>query len=893
MTRWRGRWSSLVDAVRRSRLERDIDDELRFHVESEVESGVRRGLSEDDARRNAHESLGGPPLRVRDAIHDARGVSLSDDFRVDLRQGFRMLRRAPAVTAVVLCTLGIAIGGTVTAFSITDAWLFRPLHFPRADRLVVAFMATAAKPAEPAVWMPYRAYLSWKESARSFSSVSAAFFRGATWRGASGATSLLGMRVTPEFFITLGVPAFRGRPLTVADADGSPAVVLSHGFWQRELGGANDAVGSVISLSDVSYTVVGIMPPDFDVRLLDRPEGAAFWTLFRPGDRGYEPGGMAPVTILGRLAAGVSLEAARTEAAAIMERAERAYPLNFNQSDASGTRFVVNLSSLQQDNTRTMRSTLLTVLAAAMCLLLIAAMNVGVLLLGQGLKRRNDVAVRHAIGAGHGRLVRQFLTESLVLSTCSSVMAIGLAAIALRLFVAWNPLGSLPANGVHLDLRALAVAVIAVVITATVAGLVPALRLSAAGVGATLRSGEGGRTTAATQRAQRAMLVAQIAVATVLLVCAALLAKTVIHLRAEPLGFGADGVTVAEIALPTTPFDSSAERNRFYQALEERLRARPGVRAVAASTAPPLTAGALVTVRLSDDDTVVAPRISAPSVTPAYFDTLSIPLVAGRGFDRRDTADGRLVVVLNARAATQLFGGAQKAIGQRVRFDEESWCDVVGVVGNVRTTFFNTLEWQTAPIVYRPAVQSLTRLTDPEATHMTLWVHIRADRPLSAADVRDAASAAGPRAAVLSLQQVPDMVALATRQPTFRMTLLLWFCGASLLLAAIGIYGVVAQAVTERLREIAIRIALGAHPRELILSFVRKALTAGAAGLAIGVVLSMLLARVLASMLYGVRTGDVSSLMAAGLVMLAVVAVASWVPALRATRVPAASVLRG
>ena len=263
-------------------------------------------------------------------------------------------------------------------------------------------------------------------------------------------------------------------------------------------------------------------------------------------------------------------------------------------------------------------------------------------------------------------------------------------------------------------------------VTTIVAGLVPALRLSSAGLGATLRGGEGGRTTAPAQRAQHGMLVAQIAASTVLLVCAALLSKTVIQLRAEPLGFIADGMDVAEVALPTTPFDSSAARNRFYDALEDRLRARPGVRAVAAATSPPLAGGGFVTVRLSADDTVVAPRMSAPSVTPAYFETLSIPLVAGRRFDRRDTAAGRPVVVLNAFAARQLFGDAHTAVGQRVRIDEDTWREVVGVVGDVRTTFFNTLEWQTAPMVYRPAAQSLAQPPDPEATHLILWVHIRA-----------------------------------------------------------------------------------------------------------------------------------------------------------------------
>jgi hypothetical protein len=285
--------------------------------------------------------------------------------------------------------------------------------------------------------------------------------------------------------------------------------------------------------------------------------------------------------------------------------------------------------------------------------------------------------------------------------------------------------------------------------------------------------------------------------------------------------------------------------------------------------------------------------MSAQGVTTGYFDALDIPVIAGRGFDRRDTEQAVPVVVLNTRAANQLFGDPRRAVGQRLRLNDETWREVVGVVGNVRTTFFNTLEWRTDPMVYRPAAQGFARLANPEATQFSLWVHIRAERPLSAADVRDAALAAGPRAAVLSLQRVPDLVAVATKQPTFRMTLLLWFCGASLLLAAIGVYGLVTQAVTERLREIAIRIALGAHPRVVMVTFVRRALAAGLAGLAIGVVLAMVLARTLESLLYGVHTGDLASLAVAAVLLLVVTSFAAWVPALRATRVDAVQVLRG
>jgi predicted permease len=403
--------------------------------------------------------------------------------------------------------------------------------------------------------------------------------------------------------------------------------------------------------------------------------------------------------------------------------------------------------------------------------------------------------------------------------------------------------------------------------------------------------GERGRTTVPAHRAQRAMLVGQMAGSTVLLVCAALLARTFIQLRMEPLGFVTDGVAVAEVVLPTSPFDSSAARNAFFEQMEQHLLARPGVLGAAATTSPPLTPGPPAVVNVTPVDDVSARRLPTQDVTAGFFEMLDIPLIAGRAFDRRDTPQGPPVVVLNAQAATALFGDAGRAVGQRLRLDDEPWREVIGVVGTVRTAFFNTLEWRLVPIVYRPAAQALSRMP-PAATSFTLWVHIRNDGPTSVTDVRDAARAAGSRAAVIQVQQVPEMVAVATQQPTFRMTLLLGLCVASLLLAAIGVYGVVMQAVTERLRETALRMALGAQPRELTMSFVRRALTAGTLGLAIGVALSMVLARTLESMLYGVRTTDAASLAAAGLLLLMVIAVAAWLPALRATRADAANVLR-
>jgi predicted permease len=869
---------------RHRQIDREIEDEIASHLAEATDEYVQRGFSPEDAHRAAVRSFGGV-TQTKDVYRQVQSFVWLDDCRQDVRHAWRLLWRNPAFTTVVVLTLTVAIGATVTAFSVTDAWLFRPLRFPNADRLVVAFAATATRPSEPAVWMPYRAYLAFKDSARSFSSMTAAAFQQATWRTSSDAKSVVGMRVTPEFFSTFGVPPLHGRPLAASDAKGSSALVLSYGFWQRELGGADGVLGTILTLSDIPYTVVGVMPSDFDVRLLDQPEGAAFWTLLRTGERGYEPGGIGPVAIVGRIKDGVTIDAAGAEVAALMRRAESAYPRNFNGL------YVATLSSLQADNTRTVRATLLTVLASTLCVLLIASMNIGTLLLGLGRGRRGEVAVRHALGAARGRLIRQFLAEALLLSVCGGALGVGLAAVGTRLFLAWNPLGTLPANDVRLEWRSWAVATLAMAITAIVAGLVPAVQTSAAAPAEALRGGASGRVTAPTQRAQCGMLVAQTAVSTVLLVCAALLAKTFVQLRTEPLGFVSNDLTVATVVLPMAPFASSSARDRFYSELEEQLLARPGVRAVAAGTSPPLEGGVPTTVNVTAVDSLPAPRMSTQDVTPGFFDTLGVSLIDGRTFDRRDSAQAAPVVILNARAAADLFGDPRRAVGQRVRLDTDAWRDIVGVVDNVRTTFFNTLEWRTEPIVYRPAAQAFSRIA-PMATAFTLWVHIRVERPLPATEVREVVLAVNPSAAVIELRRAPALVAAATRQPTLRVTLLLWFCAISLLLAAIGVSGLVTQAVIERRREIAIRIALGAHPGVVMATFVRKALGAGIAGLVIGVTLAMFFARSLESMLYGVRTGDAASITVAAVLLLAVISVAAWVPALRATQVDPVKLLR-
>jgi predicted permease len=885
MFRW---FAGLRVAIRsmlcRKRVEQELDEEFQYHLERQIHEELRRGLAPKDARYAAMRAMG-PMTRSIEECRDARRVNFIEDLLRDLRYAGRALLRNRGFAAVVLTTLAIAIGSVVTVFSIVDAWLLRPLNFPEPDRLVIAFAARPERPAEPAVWLPYRAYAGWKERSRSFESVSGAFRRGVTLTTANDAQSLVGMNVTPEFFRTFGVGALLGRTLSEEDVTGPRTIVLSYGLWQRQFGGATDVIGKAVTLSGIPYQIVGIMPRDFDTRMLDMRFD--FWSSLIPGKGGYTSDGLGPVTVIGRLRNGISIDAARSEVATLTREIETGHTINFNQ-------FVVTLTSLQADNARTVRATLLTISGAVVSLLLIASMNVGTLLLGRGLVRIREAAIRTAVGSGRGRLIRQFLTESLLLAALGGAAGLGLAAIAIRMFVAWAPPGALPANAIQLDIRVLGATFIATALTTVLCGLMPALRIANTNPYDALRTGgERGPAGIPGQRAQGTLLVAQIAVCVLLLVATTLLLRTFLRLQSEPLGFDPTNLMVANIVLPDDPFDSSEERNIFYTQLDGRIRALPGVRAVAAGTSVPLISAAPSTVHTTPENSADDPRISTQDVTTEFFDTLTIPLRAGRVFDARDSRDGSPKVILNARAAEQLFGNAAAALGRHVRLDDEPWREVIGVVGNVRSTFFNTLEWQTDPVVYRPAAQGFRTLSNPTATTFGFTLHIRSDRPLTMADVRAAAAKVNPKAAVTQLQTVSDIVEDATRQPALRMTLLLAFAAISVLLAAIGVYGLVAQAVVQQRREVAIRIAMGARSSEVIAAVSRRALTVTVVGFALGIAGAFMAGQVLEALLYGVRPRDAASFVTAGVVLLAAAIVAAVIPALRATRVDPATLLRG
>jgi putative ABC transport system permease protein len=859
---WRRFWSWLQAIVWRSRADEDLDEELEFHLEKET--------------------LGAPRLLIREQCWDARGLTVIDDFIRDLKHAFRLLARSPQFTVIVLLTLAIAIGATVTVFSIVDAWLVRPLSFPQASRLAIAFAARPERPDEPAVWLPYRTYLGLKDRNRAFTSVSGAFVRDVTVTTATNAQTMLGLMVTPDFFGTFAVPPLLGRSVSQDDDTADRVVVLSYGLWQRFFGGSPAAIGTSVTMSGVPHRIIGVMPRDFDVRVLDMR--FEFWVPLRRDEPAYGPGGLGPVAIVGRMRDGATLEGARSEIATISRDIESQYQPNFN-------RFVVNLSSLQSDNTRVVRATLLTVLAAVACVLLITCTNVGTLLLGRGLARSREIAVRTALGCGKRRLVRQLLTESFLLAFLGTAAGLAIAMVAVRLFVAWNPLGYLPASGIALNLRTLAAAALAMGATTVLAGLVPTWRIAAAAPNDALRAGGDRGSAAPAQRTQTIMLAVQMATCLVLLVAAALMIRTFSRLQDEPLGFDPRDLSVGNVILPKDAFDSSEKRNSFYRQLADRLRGHPGIVAVGASTSPPLSSGAPVTAYTGTGDPTTAPRISAQEVSAGFFETMGIRLVAGRTFSESDGASGLPVLVMNARAAQDLFGGAASAVGRRVRLNDEGWRQVIGVVSNVRSSFFNTLEWRVDPILYRPAQQGFATLSNPTATTFGFFLHVRADRPFTMSDLRGVAAAVNQQAAVTELRPVPDIVREATRQPAFRMTLLFGFAVLGVLLVAIGTFGLVSQMVTQRRRELAIRLALGARRTMLVKGVVWRALAIAIAGVLAGAAAALAAGRILQALVYGVRPSDPWSLAIASVTLLGATLAASLIPALRIVAIDPATVL--
>lgn len=803
-----------------------------------------------------------------------------DHLRQDLRFGVRTLTRTPGLTATVVMTLAVGIGAATAVFSILQAVLLRPLPYRHADRLVAVWDGHHRDPNLAKIFASYRDFETWRDSSTTLEEVAAI-----TWAvgdrvlsGHGQARVVLAIPATANLFTFLGATPLLGRTFLADDLARGCTVVVAHKLWQNVLDADASIVGSSVTLDDRACTVAGVMPADFTFF----PDAADLWQLITPSD--LPRGG---VGVFGRLKAGVALPAAQAELRALHD--------SIHRDDAHGAALGPTAYPLQDEFTwlagRNLRVTLLLLFAAVALVLLIACVNVANLLLGRAVAREREFALRAALGSGRLRLLRQLLTEGLVLSTLGAGLGILLAAGLVQAFRVAAPITLPPGSVVAVDARVLVFCAGLAVLTAVLFGLAPAWRASRADVSIMLRGGGRAMSEGPRRRYLRgALVVLELGGAVVLLAGASLLAQSVGRLGTTPLGFDPDDVLSLVLRLPAAAYASPAERTNFYDRMLASFTSSADVEAAALSTG--LLRGRGVSVLLVDGrpeppaETAV-PDTGSDAISPDYFRAMRVPLVAGRWFSDADRLDAPPVAIVNAALVRKYFAGADP-IGQRIRRREGDgpWLTIVGVVGNQKSaSVYQEMSWVDTPNVFTPIHQ-----TAP--TQFTLLLRTRP----GAADLATAAprtlAALDPNVPVSDIRTMRGRIAETLAYPQFRATMLGGFAALALLLAAVGLYGVLAQLVAQRTQEIGIRMALGATRSAVFALLARQALLLASAGLASGILAASWLADLVRSMLYDVQPADATMIALVAVALLATAAVALYVPARRAMRIDPVDALR-
>jgi len=847
----------------RRALDRELDEELGFHLEMEVEHNVRQGLSPEAARAKALREFGGM-TRVKEEARDARGIGALEDVARDVRFAARSLRRSPGYTTVAALTLALGIGVTAAVFSVVDGVLLRPLPYPEPDRLVRLYERTPGSDRSPFAGANVRDV---QAGSRTLSRVAYYSSWQRTVLGVDEPVRATVSWASREFFDVLGVPALHGRtPAPDEGTAGGPGVaVVTHEFWQTAFGGDPKFAARTLRVGSDAYAVVGVMPPGFRY-----PARADLWLTIVddiPSRTAHN------YQVIGRLAPGATIQQARAEVDALLRRLKVEHG---EGTDAVGA----TVGALHDELTRTSRTTLVVLMGAVAFVLLVACVNLASANLARGETRRRELAVRTALGAGRGRLVRQLLTENLLLAAAGGALGVGLAYALTRLLAASGP-GAVPAFAqIRVDVRVLAFAAFVSLVTGLLVGVAPAWQVTR-----NLRGAIGGGGSAAgggRLRTRGVLIGAEVALALVLLAGAGLLVKSLRTLLDTDPGFRTERVLTASVALPSSIYSDAERAAGFLDRLLAELRGIPGVEAAGVTSSVPLGGGGGNTGFMVDGGTEIAEGYAAYRVVDStYFRALGIPLLRGRGFMAADRPGAPHVALVNQALARKVFPGTSP-IGHRLRppgMDSHAaeWLTIVGVVGDTRD---GTLDAPPEPAMFIHYPQR------PENLTSSATVVLRATTPagpLSAA-VRERVRAMDPNVPV-TLSTLDGIVADSIASRRFSTVVLTAFAALALFLAALGIYGVLAYSVAQRQREIGVRMALGAHQGTVRAMVLRDAMRAVLPGVAVGLLGAVALTRLLRGLLYGVSETDPATFAAVAVLLTAVAAAASWVPARRATKV--------
>ena len=800
-----------------------------------------------------------------------------DAFRRDLVLAVRMLRRRPAFTGLAVTVLALAIGANTAIFSVVEGVLLRAPAFEDPGRLVFVWEARPAQNQIRNVVASYN-YARWRERATSFIGIAAFTHSRVNLTGGGDPEQLDAARATGNLFAVLGVRPFLGRALADEDSrpQAAPVVVLSEGFWRRRFAADPGIVGRSLVLDGRPTTVVGVMPQSFQL-----PAGKAAWLPITLDQELRDSWRGRWLTVVARLGPETTLAQARDEMARLHEDLARELP-------AYNTGWTTNVFSLPADLVRDVRPALTVLMGAVSLLLLVACANVANLLLARALSREREVAIRSALGASPGRLVRQLLAESLLLGVLGGVAGLLLGAWLLQGLLALLPAEVRLVAHVGLNPAVLAFTAAVSLASAILFGLVPALQQARPSLVPALK--EGGQTRGASharRRLKAALVVSEIALSLVLTAGTGLLLRSFWRLANVDPGFRPQGVLTVPVGLPDRTYPTAERQAAFIREAVARASRLPGVESAAAMSATPLGGGGSAT-RFRVLDRPVPPRGEEPStnvriVTPGLFRTLAIPLLAGRDFDERDVA-GRPAVVVVSRGLAREFWPDKNPLGQRVSLSWDGWteAEVVGVVGNVR---FNTLDRDMPRVMYWPQAQLANAF-------MALLVRTSGP-PLSLVPAMRQELAALDRDLPPGRFRTLDEVAAGSLdQPRFLLRLLAAFALVALALAAVGVYGVMSYTVGERIPEVGVRLAIGASPADIVRLILGEGLALGAAGIAIGLVLTAAGAGALGTLLYEVPPRDPVSLAAVAALLLLATLAAAWLPARRAARTDPLKALR-
>jgi predicted permease len=858
-----------------SRGDAEFRDELESHLQLHIADNLRAGMPPEEARRLAIVKLGGITQTI-ERQREQRGLPFVDALRQDLLYTVRTLRANPGFALTAILTLALGIGATSAIFSAVNAVLLRPLPFSDPNRLVMIYGVGGNDDRHESV--SYPTFVDWRDQSHSFESM-AAFANATLTIAVNGSTELVrGKRVTSSMFHVLGVQPAVGRAFTADDIDRS-VVILSDGFWKRHFAGNNDAVGKTLRIMDAPFTVIGVMPAGFHIEPPGREQ--LYASLPPDATRNHEF-----VRLIARLAPGVSRPQARSDLDGITANLRRQYGRNSASEGATVEPLVDALAGPG-------RTALLTLLAVVSLVLLIACTNVANLLLARGATRRREMAVRAALGAGRGRLVRQLLTESLVLALAGGAAGLLLSQWLGALFVkVVSDFVEVPRlDATRIDGQVLLFTTIVSVATGVVFGVVPALSSAAPDLSDAMRDSGYTASGVRAPRLRRALVVVETALAVVLLAAAGMLMRTLITMRSTEPGFNTSSMLAVDIWLPPARFARLQDRVPLFQGVLERVRELPGVRAAAFVADLPLS-GATDTEGFH----IVGRADPAPDrwhssgfniTTASYFEMMGISIHEGRGFLASDGPMAPGVIVVNEAAARRFWPG-RSPIGEQIQLpitrERAQLLTVVGVVADVRhrnlvdpphsEIYVNSLQTE---LTWMPVVLAVRTQVDPKSVAEPIKAIFREVNP------------AVPIARISTMDEV---VARSLAEPRLYSWLFAAFAVAAVSLAAIGLYGLISFSVTQRSKEIGVRVALGASRSEVMLLVLREGLGLASIGAVVGLVGGVAATRSLVGLINGVTPTDPSTFVAVIAVLLGAAAIACYLPARRAARLDPLRALR-